>query len=149
MKNPKRFWKHFRDNLKMKTGISPLLLSPNDNITIRFENRDKTKILQDQFCSIYTKEPIGELPYFASRTNEIFEMDLTVEMVWKEISLLNNNKALGPVDLHPRMLKQLVDNVTTPIFIIMKISHIDGCAPEYWRLDHVTVIYKKGPKNIL
>ena len=146
--NPKRFWKHVRGNLKTKTGISPLLLSPNDNNTIRFEDRDKANILQDQFCSVYTKEPIGELPYFASRTNKIFEMDLTVEMVRKEISLLNNNKALGPDELHPRMLKELVDYVATPIFIIMTKSLVDGCVPEDWRLAHVTAIYKKGPKNI-
>ena len=42
--NPKRFWKHVCDNLKTKSGIFPLLETPNDENSIKFSDNDKAEI---------------------------------------------------------------------------------------------------------
>ena len=63
--------------MKTKSGISPLLLDPNDKTSLRFTDEDKANILQDQFCSVYTKEPDGSLPEFPSRTETNVAFDLT------------------------------------------------------------------------
>ncbi|XP_066935451.1 uncharacterized protein [Clytia hemisphaerica] len=68
-RSPKKFWKHIRNSMKTKTGISPLLLDPNDKSSLRFTDEDKADILQDQFCSVFTNEPAGSLPEFPSRTD--------------------------------------------------------------------------------
>ena len=146
--NPKRFWKHIRDNLKTKSGIYPLLESVNDENSIKFDDYDKAEILQNQFCSVFTEEPDGDLPSFTSRTEKEVEIFLTVEMVRKEVTSLDVNKAIGPDELHPRMLKELVDYITVPLFIIMKKTLINGCIPTDWKLANVSPIFKKGAKNL-
>ena len=61
---------------------------------------------------------------------------------------LNINKAIGPDEIHPRMLKELVDYITIPLFIIMKKSLVDGTLPTDWKLANVSPIFKKGSKNL-
>ena len=147
-KNPKSFWKYVRNSLKSKSGVSPLLRSPADKTSVRFSNEDKADILQDQFCSVFTKEPRGQLPDFPSRTDSSIEIQLTIEMVKKEIHSLNPNKSFGPDEIHPMMVKELVDYISIPLYIIMKKSLIEGLLPEEWKVANVTPIYKKGSKNI-
>ena len=142
--NPKIFWKHVRDNLKAKSGISPLLESANDERSIKFSDYDKAEILQNQFCSVFTEEPDGDLPTYIPRTEKEVELLLTVEMVRKEVFSLNINKAIGPDENNPRMLKELVDYITIPLFIIMKRSLVDGILPTDWKLANVSPIFKKG-----
>ena len=83
--NPKRFWKHIRDNMKTKTGVYPLLESATDETSLKTEDKEKAKILQQQFCRVFTKEPEGELPAFPSRTNKEVKINLNIETVRKEI----------------------------------------------------------------
>ena len=106
--NPKRFWKHVRENLKTKSGIFPLLGTPNDENSIKFSDYDKAEILQNQFCSVFTEEPDGDLPTFLPRTEKEVDLLLTVEMVRKEVISLNINKAIGPDEIHRRLLKNLL-----------------------------------------
>ena len=79
--------------MKTKSGISPLLLDAKDKSSLRFTDEDKANILQDQFCSVFTKEPSGVLPEFPSRTMKNVALDLTVDMVREELKSLNPNKS--------------------------------------------------------
>ena len=69
-------------------------------------------------------------------------------MARKEFISLNIYKAIGPDEIHPRMLKELVDYITIPLFIIMKKSLVDGILPTDWKLANVSPIFKKGSKNL-
>ena len=146
--NPKIFWKYIRDNLRTKTGIHPLLQSPKDQTSIKYDNKEKAEILQDQFCNVFTKEPSQDLPEFAPRTEKHVEIDITVDIVRKEIKSLNINKSIGPDEISPRLIKELVNYISVPITIIMKKSLADGYLPKDWRLAIVSPIYKKGAKNL-
>ena len=109
-----------------KSLVYPLLESATDETSLRIEDKDKAEILQKQFCRVFTKEPDGELPAFPPRTDREVEMNLNVDIVKKEILVININKAVGPDEIHPRMLKELVDYITIPLFIIMKKSLMTG-----------------------
>ena len=146
--NPKRFWKHTRENLKTKTGVYPLLESANDETSLRIEDHEKAEILQQQFCRVFTKEPEGELPAFPPRTDKEVEINLTIKTVRKEILSINVNKAIGPDEIHPRMLKELLEYITIPLFIIIKKSLVCGILPYDWKLTDVSPIFKKGAKNL-
>ena len=147
-KNPKRFWNHVRTSMKTKPGISPLLRNPKDKSSLCFEDKDKADILQDQFCSVFTKEPDGSLPEFKSRTNSKVEFNLTLEMVKKELHAVNPNKSLGPDEIHPTMLKELANHIAVPLHTIMIKSFEESTLPDEWKVAHVFPIYKKGSKNL-
>ena len=55
-------------------------------------------------------------------------------MARKEFISLNIYKAIGPDEIHQRMLKELVDYVTIPLFFIMKKSLVVGIVPTDWKL---------------
>ncbi|XP_066935011.1 uncharacterized protein [Clytia hemisphaerica] len=137
--NPKVFWSHVRSKMKSASGVSSLLETPKDKSSLRHE-----------FCSVFTNEPEGEVPDFPSRTEEIIDdIVITKEMLSKKIKELDTNKSLGPDEIHPKMLKELVDEIAEPLSRIMNKTLTEGELPEDWKLAHVTPIYKnKGAHNL-
>ena len=62
--NPKVFWRFARERLKTRIGVAPLLCNPG---TLRHSDEEKADILQSQFCSVFTREPEGEIPQLEPR----------------------------------------------------------------------------------
>ena len=147
--NPKPFWAHVRGRLKTKEGIAPLLQDPNDKSSMKFTDEEKANILQTQFSSVYTHEPKGEAPRMQPRTTITIDKILVLEkMVSEEIEKTNVNKSCGPDDIHPRMLKELVEFIALPISILLNKTMEAGVIPQDWKRAYVSAIFKKGSKSI-
>lgn len=148
--NPKVFWSHVRNKLKSTSGVSSLLECPNDKTSLKHEDYDKANILQQQFCSVFTREPDGDLPEFEQRTDTaIDDLHVTKELIIKQINKLQANKSFGPDEIHPKMLIELADYFAEPLAIIMNKTLEEGALPNDWKLAHVTPIYKnKGAQNL-
>ena len=116
----------------------------------KYDDHDKANILQEQFCSIFTNEPQGDVPEFESRTDKLIEnLLITKEMVYKEISKLEPSKSCGPDEIHPKMLIELRDFISEPLAVIMNRTLSDECVPDDWKLAYVSPIYKnKGARNL-
>ena len=69
-------------------------------------------------------------------------------MVQHEITNMNINKSLGPDEIHPRMLKELIQYVSQPIVILLNTSVDESAIPNDWKKAFVSPIYKKGARNI-
>ena len=148
-KNPKKFWKYVRNKLRTKSGVSPLLQDKKNPNSLKFDDKEKAEILQDQFCSVFTKEQAGVLPIMEKRTNELAtDLPITEDEVRKEILLLNINKSCGPDDVSPILLIKLVDFVAGPLTTIMRASVDCGVLPHDWKNAFVSPIYKKGARNL-
>ena len=116
MSNPKVFWRFARDRLKTKIGVAPLLCNPDDPGTLRHSDEEKADILQSQFCSVFTREPEGEIPQLEPRIGERLErLVITHEWVLKALIKTNITKSCGPDELHPRMLKELAVELAAPM----------------------------------
>jgi len=57
---------------------------------------------------------------------------------------LDYHKSMGPDEIHPRVLRDLLEEIAEPLSIIYQRSLLTGEVPEDWRLSNVTPIYKKG-----
>ena len=57
---------------------------------------------------------------------------------------LDCHKSLGPDEIHPRVLRELAQEIAEPLSIIYQRSLLTGEVPEDWRLANETPIYKKG-----
>ena len=90
---------------------------------------------------ILRKKPAGSLPEFPSRTETNVKFDLTIDMVRKELKVLNPNKSLEFADIHPIMLKRLVFYIAGPLHTIMSKSFVESKLPEDWKIAHVSQIY--------
>ncbi|KAK4816940.1 hypothetical protein QYF61_025763 [Mycteria americana] len=54
---------------------------------------------------------------------------------------------MGLDGIHPRVLRELVEELAKPLSIIYQQSWLTGEVPDDWRLASVTPIYKKGQKE--
>ena len=57
---------------------------------------------------------------------------------------LDCHKSMGPDEIHPRVLRELAEEIAKPLSIIYQRSLLTGEVPEDWRLANVTSIYRKG-----
>ncbi|KAK4820887.1 hypothetical protein QYF61_007934 [Mycteria americana] len=60
---------------------------------------------------------------------------------------LDTHKSMGPDGIHPRVLRELAEELAKPLSISYQQSWLTGEVPDDWRLANVTPIYKKGQKE--
>ena len=65
----------------------------------------------------------------------------------KQICNLNPNKACGPDNLSPRILKLLADDLSPAPTFLFQQSYDSGRLPDYWSKALITPVYKKGGKR--
>ena len=146
--NPKIFWAHARSKLKTKSVVAPLFADVKDNDSLKFDDKEKANILQQQFSSVFNREPDGDIPRIHSRADSsICDLHVTEDMIKKELINLNVNKSVGPDDIHPRLLKELAVHLAEPVALLFNKTITHGVIPQDWKEAYVSPIYKKGSRN--
>ncbi|TRZ12893.1 hypothetical protein HGM15179_014207 [Zosterops borbonicus] len=69
------------------------------------------------------------------------------EAVRELLSCLDIHKSLGPDGIHPRVMRELADELAKPLSIIYQQSWLTAEVPDDWKLASVMVIQKKGGKQ--
>ena len=73
--------------------------------------------------------------------------DITNEGVHKLLKGLNPNKAPGPDQMKPLVLKELADQITKVVTKIFSSSLRQQTIPDDWRSANICPVYKKGDKS--
>ena len=71
------------------------------------------------------------------------ELDITCAGIQKLLGKLNSNKASGPDNIKPKVLKELAPEIAPILTIILNKSLETGEIPNDWRTAIVTPVYKK------
>ena len=115
---------------------------------MKFDDKSKADILQDQFASVFTVEPDGELPKFELRTNSsIQDICIATASVQKKLLELDVDKAHGPDEISPRFLKEIGHQVSGPRSLVFNKSLQESYVPEDWKIAHISHIFKKGARE--
>ncbi|KFW88408.1 hypothetical protein N305_02126, partial [Manacus vitellinus] len=69
------------------------------------------------------------------------------ETVSNLLSHLDPHKSMGPDGIHPRVMRELAEELTKLLSIIYQQSWLTGEVPDDWKLVNVTPIHKKGSKE--
>ena len=146
--NPSKFWKYVNDKCKTKSGISSLRDKSGKLIDT---DQGKAEILNDFFTSVFLKEDLSNMPEVQeacfSQGRHINNISVTVEEVEKKLKELDPNKAQGPDQIPPRVLKELHKEIAIPLCILFNKSLKSGIVPQEWKFAEVTAIFKKGNKT--
>ena len=144
--NPKRFWSYVSSKRHDNNGVSPLLGPRGAMYT---GSRDKTNILNNQFCSVFNKEEdastipeLGPNPF-----PQIDRISVSSSGVTKLLNNLNPHKATGPDKIPARLLKELADSIGPVLTILYQASLDCGTLPTIWKSATVVPVYKKGDRN--
>ncbi|KFO62345.1 hypothetical protein N302_02806, partial [Corvus brachyrhynchos] len=69
------------------------------------------------------------------------------EAVRELLSRLDVHKSMGPDGIHPRVMRELADELEEPLSIVYQQSWLTGEVPDNWKLANVMPIHKKGRKE--
>ena len=114
-----------------------------------FDDKVKANLLQDQFSSVFTKEPLHNIPSFDMRSqSKIRSIEIPVEEVEKKLRSLNTNKCFGPDEIHPKLISELSEILSEPLTILLNSSLQSGKIPKDWKSAIISAVFKKGARNI-
>ena len=138
----KRFWTYIKNRKTDFNGIAPLKV----NGKLFTEQKARAEVLNDQFQSVFTRETPPNLTPPRQQSPTMPDIHISVEGVLKLLRNLKPNKASGPNNIRPRVLKELADIIADPLTRIFRRSLQDGQVPQDWKHARVAPIFKKGQK---
>ena len=143
-KNLKPLWRYIKSKRHEGNGVSPL----KENGQLHSDSRRKVKILNNQFCSVFTSEDTTNIPKLTGPPNtEMPKFEITVQVVTKLLEDLNGGKASGPEKLPNLILKNAANEISPFLKIIFDHSLQMGKLPDDWVEANVAPVFKKGDRH--
>ena len=142
--NQKRFWSYIKALRRENTNI-PVL---NYNGSSHESSLDKAEVLNQQFQSVFTKEPNSPLPDKGfSPYPTMCNINISVEGIYNLLLNINPHKACGPDQIHGRVLKETADVIAPFLQTLFQSSLDSGVIPDDWRSANITPIFKQGDRQ--
>ena len=145
--NPKFFWKYVASKIRMKSRIGDLYRD-NEKTEKDTGNKEKANLLSEQFSGVFIEEPEGESPPATPRyVPRLDNINITKGKIRKVLQRLKIDKSPGPDGIHPRVIKELREELLEPLSILFTSSLQEGVVPDDWKIANVTAIFKKGNRS--
>ena len=103
--------------------------------------RKITQVRLDNAAFVNMTSPFPSLPMMPP-------IKVTVPGVLNLLKGLNPNKACGPDNIGPRLLRDLSEQIASSLTTIFQQSLHDGIVPGDWRKANITPVFKKGQKYL-
>lgn len=141
----KRAWSYLKLLRTEQSGI-PTLLS-TDNLVCSTDS-SKAEALQSHFASVFTKENLNSNPVLKSELlPTIGNIKISSACVKAQLDKVNSNKACGPDKIHPRVLKELSQEIAPILAHLFQQSIDHGKVPSEWKKENISAVFKKGHKH--
>ena len=103
---------------------------------------EKAEVLNNFFSSVFTTEDTDNMPEFKSQTEvTLNEVTITVKMMKDKLQSLKTSKSQGPDGIHPRLLKELAEELSTPLKILFDKTMKEKKIPDDWKTAEVKPIF--------
>ena len=121
----------------------------NDGETLTKNDGEKAEVLSELFSSVFTREPDTNVPTLEPKSfyETLDAIMITKQEVKKKLDKVKIDKSQGPDDVHPRILRELGDEISEALAEIYNTSLTQGRLPNIWGKKQVTAIFKKGSRK--
>ena len=148
--NPKAIWKYINSKSKTREGVAQLNTDPRDpHSELTSSNKGKSDVLGRFFSSVFTDEPDGNIPRIPDSLlkERMGVLVINEDEVRTKLCNLNVNKSSGPDGIHPRILRELSNQLCIPLTLLFNESLSCGTLPAEWKEGLVSAIFKKGSRK--
>ena len=126
-----------------RTGTAPL----KENGLLMSDSKSKSRILNHQYQSVFSKEDSADIPEPNEPESPTMpEIVVTEEGVFKQLSILQENKASGPDKIPSTILKAAAKLLSRCLTLLYNSSLKSGSLPYDWCTANITPIFKKGER---
>ena len=127
-------------------GIPPLKRKNGKGVAQ--SDLEKAEEFNGQFTDVFNKNEHTQVPLLDRSAPFMNDIAVSKDGVIKLLKGLNPSKALGPDELHPRVLKELATELG-PVFAHLFQQSIDtGEIPKEWSLANTCPLFKKSDRSL-
>jgi len=128
--------------------VGPLWKEAGDLVT---QDVKKAEVLNNFFASAFNSKCSSHTTHVAEGKGRDWENEelptVGEDQVQDCLRNLKMHKSMGPDEMHPRVLRELADEVAKSLSIIFESLWWSGEVPTDWRRDYITPVFKKGKKE--
>ena len=144
--NPRDFYRYINSQKKDTQGIPPLKRKNGKGVAQ--SDLEKAEEFNGQFTDVFSKNEHTQVPLLDRSAPFMNDIAVSKDGVIKLLKGLNPSKALGPDELHPRVLKKLATELG-PVFAHLFQQSIDtGEIPKEWSLANICPLFKKSDRSL-
>ena len=135
---------------KLRTVKDKVAQLTMENGELSSTDQEAAQILGKYFRSAFVKETemkADDNEPEQSDRNDNVKITIDKVMVKDKLLKLQEDKAQGPDDIHPAVLRNCAEAVSKPLSMIYNKSLEEEVLPEDWKAATVCSIYKKGDKS--
>ena len=98
---------------------------------------------REDTCSL----PVPEIKFNESEGERLGQLVVTPEVVASKINNMKENKSQGVDGISPKILKESVEQISTPLAHVFNMSLQEGIVPLEWKEANIIPLFKKGSRN--
>ena len=139
------------NNPKLRKAIGPL---KREDGSLAVDDKEKSNLVNNFFSNIGEKLAGSFQPQYPSDlatstkivpcVNNIALLPLAIE---RKLANLKTNKATGPDDISPKIVKEAGDALLTPLMFLCNMSLKDGYVFSQWKTARVNPVFKKDDET--
>ena len=123
-----------------------------DDIPILYNEIVIPMIEINNISSVFTREDTSSLPVPETKFNEsegerLGQLVVNPDVVASKINNMKENKSPGLDGIAPKILKQTVNQISTPLANVFNMSLHEGIVPFEWKEANIIPLFKKGSRN--
>ena len=108
----------------------------------------KGRGINGQFTDVFNKNEHTQVPFLDRSAPFMSDIVIAKEGVIKLLKGLNPSKALGPDELHPKVLKELATELGPVFAHLFQQSMNTGEIPKEWSLANICPLFKKSDRSL-
>ena len=110
------------------------------------------EVLNDYFSSVFTTEDISSFPvpftqFEGNKSEHSGQLFVTPEMIAKKIKKMKDNKSPRVDGIPPKLLGEIVEQISTQLAKVFNLSLNEGIVPSEWKEANITPLFQKGSRN--